>query len=118
MRAWCRVGISAAWVLQRIDGDCQADLDVPVLVGMANTRVLHFKVETSPSLLQSLKAVRLHQARLLMIGEGASALGASRYVGCESRSQFSREFKRLFGRSPVHEARHLKALLAMAPAWT
>lgn len=109
-----------ARVLQRIHGDYQADLDVPTLADMASMSVpafhVHFKAVTSSSPLQYLKAVRLHQARLLMIREGASALSASQWVGYESPSQFSREFKRLFGRSPVHETRHLKALLSMAPA--
>lgn len=109
-----------ARVLQRIHGDYKADLDVPTLAGMANMSVpafhVHFKAVTSSSPLQYLKAVRLHEARLLMIRQGASALSASQWVGYESPSQFSREFKRLFGRSPVHETRYLKALLAMAPA--
>ena len=30
--------------------------------------------------------------------------------------QFSREFKRLFGRSPIDETRHFKDLLTISPA--
>jgi AraC-like DNA-binding protein len=51
-----------------------------------------------------------------MIGGGLSAVSAAQRVGSESPSQFSREFKRLFGRAPRYEVLHLKALLATAPA--
>ena len=65
--------------------------------------------------MQYIKAMRLHQARLLMIRNGLSAASASERVGYESSSQFSREFKRLFGRSPLEEARYLKDVLSVSP---
>jgi AraC-like DNA-binding protein len=37
-------------------------------------------------------------------------------VGYESPSQFSREFKRFFGRSPVQEALYMKEILRLEPA--
>lgn len=43
-------------------------------------------------------------------------LGVALRVGYESPSQFSREFKRLFGRTPGDETRHFKTLLRLAPA--
>jgi AraC-like DNA-binding protein len=74
----------------------------------------HFKTVTATSPIQYLKATRLHKARLLMIQDGVSASRASSRVGYESASQFSREFKRLFGRTPVEEQRLVHA--AYAPA--
>lgn len=107
-------------VLQRIHRDYQQTLDVPSLAEVANMSVpafhVHFKAMTSRSPLQYLKAIRLHQARLLMIRNDMSALSAAQCVGYESPSQFNREFKRLFGRTPGDEARHFKQLLALAPA--
>lgn len=109
-----------ARVLQRIHSSYDQSLDVATLAEAANMSVpafhVHFKAVTSSSPLQYLKTVRLHQARLMMIREGLSASSAAQRVGYESPSQFSREFKRLFGRAPGHEVRHLKALLSLAPA--
>src|SRR5690606_17809747 len=109
-----------ARVLQHIHRDYQTSLDVPRLAEIANMSVpafhVHFKAMTSRSPLQYLKAVRLHQARLLMIRSDMSAISAAQSVGYESPSQFSREFKRLFGRAPGAEALHFKQLLALAPA--
>jgi AraC-like DNA-binding protein len=109
-----------ARVLRRIHSDYPQALDVATLAAVANMSVpafhVHFKAVTSRSPLQYLKAIRLHQARLLMIRSGMSAADAAQRVGYESPSQFSREFKRLFGRTPGAECRHFKALLALAPA--
>lgn len=63
-----------------------------------------FKAATSMSPLQFQKNLRLHEARRLMIGEGLEASTAARRVGYESPSQFSREYKRLFGAPPRAEA--------------
>ncbi|WP_459615781.1 AraC family transcriptional regulator [Bordetella sp. 2513F-2] len=107
-----------AKVLRRIHAQYERRLDVSTLAREANMSVpafhAHFKAVTMTSPLQYIKAIRLHQARLMMIRSGLSAATASDRVGYESPSQFSREFKRLFGRSPTDEARHLKQLLAMS----
>jgi len=109
-----------ARVLQRIHRDYQESLDVPSLAEIASMSVptfhVHFKAMTSRSPLQYLKAIRLHQARLLMIRNQMSAISAAQRVGYESPSQFNREFKRLFGRTPGDETRHFKMLLRLAPA--
>jgi AraC-like DNA-binding protein len=66
--------------------------------------------------MQYLKCTRLHQARLLMVRQGMSAQAACHAVGYASASQFNREFKRLFGRSPLAEARRLRAGFSLPPA--
>ena len=76
----------------------------------------HFKTVTQTSPIQYIKSTRLHQARLLMIRDGVTAAAASARVGYESPSQFSREFKRFFGRTPVEEVRDLRASFALSPA--
>lgn len=75
----------------------------------------HFRSVTQSSPMQYLKSVRLHQARLLMLRNGRTASAASLEVGYESASQFSREFKRFFGRSPGDEVARLKSSFAMPP---
>lgn len=107
-----------ARVLRHIHHQYAHPLDVPTLAQEASMSVpafhAHFKTVTSTSPIQYIKAIRLHQARLLMIRNGMNAASASEHVGYESPSQFSREFKRLFGRSPTEETRHLKHLLSLA----
>ena len=77
---------------------------------------VHFKAVTQTSPIQYVKATRLHRARLLMVQSGTSAALAAAQVGYESASQFSREFKRFFGRTPQEEAASMKSAMAAAPA--
>lgn len=109
-----------ARALRRIHHDYQADLNVASLAQEANMSVpafhAHFKAVTQCSPIQYVKAARLHKARLLMVRSGVTAASASASVGYESASQFSREFKRMFGRSPVAEASFMKQALALKPA--
>ena len=60
----------------------------------------HFKAVTSLSPLQYHKRLRLHEARRLMMVEHADAASAGYAVGYVSPTQFSREYKRLFGAPP------------------
>ena len=54
---------------------------------------------------------------MLMAYEGLRAGIAAERVGYESSSQFSREFKRLFGTSPVEETERVRQMFgAPAPA--
>src|SRR5262249_41424619 len=71
----------------------------------------YFKRVTASSPLQYLKRIRLDHARMLMAHDGYNASTAARAVGYESASQFSREFKRLFGVTPVEEVESTRARL-------
>jgi AraC-like DNA-binding protein len=80
--------------------------------GMSVSAFHHnFKLVTASSPLQYLKRIRLDRARRLMAHDGYNASTAARAVGYESPSQFSREFKRLFGVTPVEEAEQTRARL-------
>ncbi|MDO5535902.1 MAG: AraC family transcriptional regulator [Desulfovibrionaceae bacterium] len=59
-----------------------------------------FREMTSMSPLQFQKSLRLYEAERLMLTEGFDASMAALEVGYESSSQFSREYKRQFGRPP------------------
>jgi AraC-like DNA-binding protein len=59
-----------------------------------------FKQLTSMSPMQYQKQLRLQHARRLMLAEGLDAASAAHQVGYESASQFSREYRRLFGTPP------------------
>lgn len=64
----------------------------------------HFKQVTTMSPLQYQKMLRLHHARQLMLADGIDAALAGHRVGYESPSQFSREYRRLFGAPPKADA--------------
>jgi AraC-like DNA-binding protein len=68
----------------------------------------HFKQVTAMSPLQFQKHLRLHQARRLMLSEGIDAAAAGHRVGYESPSQFSREYRRLFGAPPRAEIEQVR----------
>jgi len=105
--------------LRRIHSRLGERLDVEHLASEANMSVpsfhSHFKAVTQTSPMQYLKSTRLHQARLLMVRNGYSVAVAASQVGYESGSQFSREFKRLFGRTPSDEVARMKAAFALPP---
>ena len=95
-------------------------LDVEQLATEASMSVpsfhAHFKAVTRTSPMQYLKSTRLHQARLLMLRNHMTAATACTQVGYESASQFSREFRRLFGRSPTEEVDRMRKSFALPPA--
>jgi AraC-like DNA-binding protein len=106
-------------VLSRIHADYAHRYDITTLAREAGMSVAafhtRFKAVTSSSPLQYLKNIRLHKARMLMINDGINASGAAVKVGYESASQFSREFKRLFGNSPATEAAEMRKYLIGQP---
>jgi AraC-like DNA-binding protein len=105
--------------LRRIHSAYSEPLDVETLAGEAGISIAafhaRFKSVTMTSPIQYIKTTRLHKARLLMVQDGLSAATASVRVGYESASQFSREFKRFFGRTPQEEAREMRNALALTP---
>ncbi len=78
------------------------------LAGMSVTSFhRHFKNLTSMTPIQFRTQIRLREARRMLIseGEGAGAIGLK--VGYESQSQFSRDYKRLFGTPPASDTMRL-----------
>lgn len=68
----------------------------------------HFQEVTTMSPLQYQKQLRLHEARRLMLAEGAEASTSAFQVGYESTTQFNREYRRLFGQPPLRDVRALR----------
>ncbi|RTE10332.1 AraC family transcriptional regulator [Paenibacillus whitsoniae] len=69
----------------------------------------HFKRITAMSPLQYQKTVRLQEARHLMLMETLPVSDASFRVGYESPSQFSREYTRMYGQSPLLDVKQLRS---------
>ncbi|AJY11443.1 AraC family transcriptional regulator [Burkholderia dolosa] len=103
--------------LRRIHADYAQPLDVRQLAAEAGMSVAsfhsHFKAITQVPPMQYLKSTRLHQARLLMVREDLTAEAAGYAVGYTSPSQFSREFKRLFGLTPAKETKRMRDSFAI-----
>ena len=78
-------------------------------VGMSASALhRHFRAATGMTPLQYHKAVRLREARALMLGGGLSASAAGHRVGYASPSQFSREYRRAFGAPPTRDVARLR----------
>ena len=70
----------------------------------------HFRVLTAMSPLQYQKWLRLNEARRLMLTERLDAATTAFQVGYESPSQFSREYRRVFGAPPLRDITHLRQI--------
>lgn len=107
--------------LRLIHAGYAQSLDVAQLAQAAGMSVpsfhSHFKTVTQVSPMQYVKSTRLHQARLLMVRQDLTAEAASHAVGYTSASQFSREFKRLFGLTPAAETRRMRESFALPEAF-
>jgi AraC-like DNA-binding protein len=101
-----------AKILQKIHEAYNEDFDIEELAReldmSSSTFHSSFKAVTDTSPLQYIKNVRLHKARTFMIQDGLNANIAAIRVGYESPSQFSREYKRLFGVTPARDATILR----------
>ena len=99
--------------LRRIHADFKEELDVEMLAREAHMGLstFHhaFRAVTATTPLQYVKAVRLHKARTFLAEPDATAADAGRRAGYVSPSQFSREFKRLFGATPSAELARLRS---------
>jgi transcriptional regulator GlxA family with amidase domain len=70
----------------------------------------HFKTVTAMSPLQFQKQLRLQEARRLMLNEDFDAAQAGFRVGYDDASHFNREYKRHFGKLPMHDVEQLREL--------
>ncbi|MEJ0099358.1 MAG: AraC family transcriptional regulator [Pseudomonadota bacterium] len=68
----------------------------------------HFNAITRMSPLQYQKHIRLHEARRLLLVGQVDATSAAYRVGYESVTQFSREYRRLFGNPPIRDVSLLR----------
>jgi AraC-like DNA-binding protein len=103
-----RVSKAVAWLRENYD----QPIDVEQLAKLVNMSVSsfhrQFKAVTSMSPLQLQKALRLQEARRLMLTAMLDAGAAGRRVGYISASQFTREYGRFFGASPAKDIHRLR----------
>jgi AraC-like DNA-binding protein len=103
-----QIGRAIRWIRQHY-----ADLfrveDAASVAGMSPTSFhRHFRAVTTMSPIQFQKQIRLQEARVRLIAEPHDVAAVGFAVGYESASQFSREYRRMFGLPPGEDARRLQ----------
>ena len=85
--------------------------DIAQCVNMAPSSFYrNFKKVTRVSPLQYQKQLRLYEAQRLMLSGNYDAASACYEVGYESPTQFSREYKKMFGNPPAKDIKSLAAV--------
>jgi AraC-like DNA-binding protein len=103
-----RVAKAVSWLRTNFNQAANVE-DLAKLVNMSVTSFhRQFKAVTSMSPLQYQKALRLQEARRLMLTSSLDAGSAGRRVGYLSASQFTREYGRFFGNAPVRDINRLR----------
>lgn len=101
-----------AQAIYTLKSELSEDIDVTSLAKAANMSrsafFEHFKEVTAMSPIQYQKRLRLLEARRLMTDDGETAEGSAFKVGYNSPSQFSREYSRMFGNSPLRDVVEIK----------
>jgi AraC-like DNA-binding protein len=103
-----------AWIRRHYDQTLRVE-DLAALATMSVTTFhRHFRALTAMTPIQYQKQIRLHEARARLLAGPGDIAGAGFAVGYGSPSQFSREYRRMFGAPPSRDA--LTARPAGSPA--
>jgi AraC-like DNA-binding protein len=87
--------------------------DLADLVNMSVSSLHHnFKAVTAMTPMQYQKQLRLQEARRLMLVDRLDVGTAGHRVGYQSPSQFSREYSRLYGMSPLRDVEGMRTPIA------
>ncbi len=97
-----------AWLKTNLDQPVSIDQLAGLATMSKSSLHHHFKALTAMTPLQYQKQLRLHEARRLMLLADHDAASAAHRVGYESPSQFSREYRRLFGTPPARDVAQLR----------
>ena len=103
-----RISLAIDWLRQNLKTPLRIE-ELAKHVNMSASGLHHqFKEVTSLSPLQFQKRLRLLHARNLLMTDNTCIEQISYQVGYESASQFSREYRRLFGQPPSRDAHRLR----------
>lgn len=103
------IGRAISWIKENYAKPFSIE-EVASLSGMSPSSLhQHFREATAMSPLQYQKQLRLQEARRLILSKAFDAATAGHSVGYDSPSQFSREYKRLFGAPPQRDIDRLRS---------
>jgi len=109
------VGQAVRWLAEHYDQPIRiADLADHVGVSVP-TLNRYFRAVTAMSPLQYQKQLRLQRARVELLAAPGDVAAVGYAVGYDSPSQFSREYRRLFGAPPGQDAHRLQTIPAGDP---
>jgi AraC-like DNA-binding protein len=107
-----------ARAIRWIRGHYNETLRVEELAALATMSVSsfhrHFRAVTSMTPIQYQKQIRLREARARLLADPGDITGVGFAVGYDSPSQFSREYRRMFGVPPSRDARALRDAAAVS----
>ncbi len=104
-----RTAKAIAWIKDNYAKPLRVE-ELAEIAGMGvSTLHHHFRALTALSPLQYQKQIRLQEARARMSVQGLDAGSTALEVGYESASQFTREYKRYFGETPMRDTRTLRS---------
>ncbi|MEN3148190.1 AraC family transcriptional regulator [Neorhizobium sp. IRAMC:178] len=104
-----QVNRAISWIRQNFSAPFSIE-QVAVEARMSTSSLhQHFREVTAMSPLQYQKQLRLQEARRLILGKAMDAATAAHQVGYDSPSQFSREYRRLFGAPPIQDITRLRS---------
>jgi AraC-like DNA-binding protein len=103
------VGRAIRWIRENYAEPIRV-ADLARLAGMSESAFhRHFRSVTTMSPIQYRKIIRLQEARALLVARPGDVAGIGHLVGYDSPTQFSREYRELFGAPPGQDAARLRA---------
>ena len=102
-----RVAKAIAWLRENYTRPLRMDELAETANMGVSTLHHHFRAMTAMSPLQFQKHLRLYHARELMLAQSIDAATAALSVGYESPTQFSREYRRMFGHPPLRDIKSI-----------
>ncbi|MCE8439835.1 AraC family transcriptional regulator [Rhodovulum sulfidophilum] len=109
-----RIGRAIGWIRTHYAEPLRV-AHLAALAGMSPaTFHRHFKAATAMTPVQFQKSLRLQEARRLLLTRPGDVAGIGFRIGYDSPSQFSREYRRLFGEPPGRDGAELRRGLAEA----
>lgn len=109
-----RISRAIGWIRENF----AQTLSVPHLANLAGmssaTFHRHFKAATGMTPVQFQKSLRLQEARRLLLAEGRDVARIGFAIGYDSPSQFSREYRRMFGAPPGRNLAQMRREVAQA----
>ncbi len=111
-----QIARAMSWLKQHFSGEVRIN-ELAALVHMSpSTFRQHFRSLTGMSPVQYQRQLRLQEARQLMLNQALDAASTAARVGYESASQFSRDYRQLFGAPPQRDIKRMQQTPSGDPA--